>query len=222
MDKNSLNRYEEAKKEHFDMYMNQSKTIHTWKIMTLIMSLFFAVSFSLCVYLTTRTSLVPYIVKVDGNGVPKVLGELDKIEYTPTEAEYNYFVREFISRARAIPRDQVLYNINYRKNSFYLKEESLSKYNAMIQDMNVTEKLKLNYAVEVNIISCQKIANTENTFQIRWEEKEYDNTGLLKMEGSKRLSCILVVRKEKIEKLEEIENNPLGLKIVDFNLTKEN
>lgn len=132
----------------------------------------FAVSFSLCVYLTTRTSLVPYIVKVDGNGVPKALGELDKIEYTPTEAEYNYFVREFISRARAIPRDQVLYNINYiEKIHFTWRGVFIYKYNAMIQDMNVTEKLKLNYAVEVNIISCQKIASTENTFQIRWEEK---------------------------------------------------
>ncbi len=217
-----LNRYEEAKKQHFDMYMNQSKTIHTWKMNTLIISSFFLISFCLNVYLTTRTSLVPYIIEVDQFGVPKVVGELGKIKYDPSEAEYNFFVREFISRARAIPKDKVLYNLNYKKNSYFLKEESLSKYNTMIQDMEVTRKLDENHAVEVNIISCQKVANTQNTFQIRWEEKEYDATGFVVSTGTKRLSCIAVIKQEKIEKLQEIENNPLGLKIVDFNVTKEN
>ncbi len=216
------NRYEEAKRNHFNMYMNQSKAIHTWKLFTFIMSFFFLISFATSVYLSMRTSLIPYIIEVDQFGVPKVIGEIDKIKYSPKEAEYSFFVREFITRARAIPKDKVLYNSNYKKNMYFLKEESISKYNTMINDMEATRKLEENHAVEINIVSCQKVANTENTYQIRWEEKEYDGNGFSVVSGIKRLSCIMVITEEKLKKLEEIAINPLGLKIIDFNLTKEN
>lgn len=217
-----LNRYEEAKRNHFNMYMNQSKAIHSWKLVSFIMFLFFLIAFATVIYLSTRTSLIPYIIEVDQFGVPKVIGEIDKIKYSPKESEYNFFVREFITRARAIPKDRVLYNSNYKKNMYFLKEESFSKYNAMINDMEATRKLEENHAVEVNIVSSQKVPNSENTYQIRWEEKEYDASGFNVTSGVKRLSCMIVITEEKLKKLEEIAVNPLGLKIIDFNLTKEN
>ena len=63
--------YEKAKEEFLDFYMKQSKTIHTWKLLSFISLILLAVSLSITFYLSTRSSLIPYVIEVDSTGNAK-------------------------------------------------------------------------------------------------------------------------------------------------------
>lgn len=51
------------------------------------MSGFFVLTFMVSIYLTTRSSIVPYIIEVDQFGATKNIGKIDQIKYTPNDAE---------------------------------------------------------------------------------------------------------------------------------------
>lgn len=211
--------YEKAREEYFDRYMKQSKAIHTWKISTFIMSGFFVLTFMVSIYLTTRSSIVPYIIEVDQFGATKNIGKIDQIKYTPNDAEINYFIREFVSNARNVPRDSVLYGKNYKTNLQFLDERLINKYNAIIQAENFEELLMTKRTVSIKIVALQKVTGTNNSYQVRWDESFYDSDG--KPYDGRRMSAIVSIAFTVPKTLEEIQTNPLGLKVLDLNLTRE-
>lgn len=212
--------YEKAKEEYFDMYMKQSKQIHTWKMACFISSILLILSLGITFYLTTRSSLIPYVIEVDATGNAKAINPAHQINYIPTEVVKEYFLKEVIRNMRNVPRDRVLVGRNFSKNLFYLNSQMQNKYKNLIEKEDLTDMVNKTISRDVNIHSLTRIAGTKSSYQVRWEERFYNSEGM-NIDNEKLLGIFTLGVKQPTT-LEQMNNNPLGILVEDFSITKEN
>lgn len=211
--------YEKAKEEFLDFYMKQSKTIHTWKLLSFISLVLLAVSLSITFYLSTRSSLIPYVIEVDSTGNAKAINTAYEVKYVPDDVAQSYFLKEVLRDMRSVPRDKVLVGRNFKKNLFFLNGFSEKKYRDLIQKEKLSEMVEMFLSRDVFINSFTKISGTKNSYQVRWEEKIYDKNG--EVVSKENLIGIFTLDKKQPKTLEEIDNNPLGIMVTDFSISKE-
>lgn len=211
--------YERAKEEFLDFYMKQSKTIHTWKTLSFIFLILLGISLSITFYLSTRSSLIPYVIEVDSTGNAKAINKAYEVKYVPDEMAQSYFLKELLRDMRSVPRDKVLVGRNFKKNQFFLNGFSQKKYKDLIQKEELSEMIEMFLSRDIFINSFTKISGTKNSYQVRWEEKIYDKNG--EVVSKENLIGIFTVDKKQPKTLEEIDNNPLGIIVTDFSISKE-
>ncbi len=68
-------------------------------------------------------------------------------------------------------------NTSFTTNRFFLKPRSLKKYLQMIENEKINDLINENYTRDMQIQSLVKMANTENSYQIRWNETLIDGIG---------------------------------------------
>ena len=86
------NDYEKAKQEYLDFYSNMAARLHTWKIISFLMLILVIISVSGVVYLSTRSSLIPYVIETDETGNAKGINPAYQVNYEPTEANIQYYL----------------------------------------------------------------------------------------------------------------------------------
>lgn len=57
-------------------------------------------------YLSTRSTLIPYVIEVDQTGNAKVINPAYQINYNLTEANKQYILKDWIKNARWITTDR--------------------------------------------------------------------------------------------------------------------
>lgn len=216
--------YEMAKDEFFDMYMKQAKALNSWKMAFFFMCLLFAFILSANLYLTTRSELKPYIVKVlidtDSGKVLEV--STAKVEkYNPQEIEREKYIKDLITRMRTIPRDEILISRNYKINyNYWFGKASKEKYREMFIKEKVSSFIKEGYARDIKFISFNRIAGSLNSYQIRWQEETYNKEGE-KVANENMLGVFSIKIKSPTSILER-DNNIYGIIVEDFTISKEN
>ena len=78
--------------------------------------------------------------------------------------------------------------------------------------------IKNGFTRDVQIESINKVAGTNNSYQIRWVENVYNKGTLI---DSKRILGIFSIKIEQPRNLEELQQNPLGIKISDYHISNE-
>ena len=144
--------YDKATEDLFEFYAQQSKRVNTYKIIALLMITLTIISTLGCIYLSTRSTLIPYVVEVDKVGEAKAIRKADQI-YIPKEIENRYFIRDIVSKMRAIPRDSVLYSRNFRQLSYFLTEAMLQKHQDILinEDTNNLAKQLISRDIKIHI-----------------------------------------------------------------------
>ena len=220
-EKNKLKKevdYDKATEELFEFYAQQSKRINTYKIIALLMISLTIVSTLGCVYLSTRSTLVPYIVEVDKIGEAKAIKKADQI-YIPKEVENRYFIRDIVTKMRTIPRDSVLYSRNFQQLSYFLTEAMLQKHQDILINEDTNNLAKQLISRDINITSFNKVPRTKNTYQIKWNEKMYSAEGI-EISNSNFIG-LFTITNEQPKEIDEININPLGIIVEDFSISKE-
>lgn len=214
-----MNGYDKAKEEHYDMYMSQAKNIHSWKIAFMLSMVFNICALSITGYLATRSSLIPYVIEVDETGNAKGINPASQKIYNPTEHEKEFFIREFIKRARHISSDLAVVNASFSRNKYFLTPVAGKKYLNLIETEGTKELVNNDMTRTIQIQTFTKMAGTKNSYQARWSEVLFNKIG---DEIQKRnYTGIFTIEIEKPSTLLELENNPLGIKISDFSLSLE-
>lgn len=211
--------YEKAKEEFLDIYMKQSKVINTWKSLSFIFLILLSISLSITFYLSTRSSLIPYVIQVDSTGNAKAINPAYEVKYVPDEVTKSYFLKEVLKNMRSVPRDRVLLGRNFTTNLFFLNSFSEKKYRDLIKKEKFTEMIQNFLSRDVAISSFTRISGSKNSYQIRWEEKVFNKNGEVILK--EKLIGIFTLDKQQPRTLEEIENNPLGIILTDFSISKE-
>lgn len=214
-----MSRYEKAKREHFDMYMKQAKSIQSWKMAFMISMAFNICALSITGYLSTRSQLIPYVIEVDETGNAKGINPAMQKKYIPQDSEKEYFLREFIKRSRLISLDVDILNRNFTINKYYLTSMARKKYLNMLDKENTNELVKNEMTRTIQIQSFNKLAGTENSYQARWEEILFSKAGD-ELQKRKYIG-LFTITIEQPKNLDELENNPLGIRISDFSLSIE-
>lgn len=90
----------------------------------------------------------------------------------------------------------------------------------MIQETGTIQMLADKITTNVNIVSANKLTNTSNTYQVRWKEKQFSETGMEIQDASYLGVFTVEYVNEKNEEL--VAKNPLGIIIKDFTISREN
>lgn len=210
--------YDKATEELFEFYAQQSKRINTYKIIAILTLGLTITSTVSCVYLATKSTLIPYVIEVDKIGEAKAIRRAEQI-YVPKEVEYRYFIREVVNKMRAIPRDTVLFSRNFQQLSYFLTESMLKKHEGILVNEDTNNLAKQLISRDVIINSFNKLPSTENTYQVKWNEKMYSAEGL--EISNSNFTGLFTVNTEQPTDIAEININPLGIIIEDFSLSKE-
>lgn len=210
--------YDKATEELFEFYAQQSKRINTYKIIAILMLGLTITSTLSCVYLSTKSTLIPYVVEVDQTGEAKAIRRAEQL-YVPKEVEYRFFIREIVHKMRSIPRDNVLFSRNFQQLSYYLTEAMLQKHQEILINEDTNTLAKQLISRDLNITSFNKVPRTKNTYQVKWNEKMYSAEGL--EISNSNFTGLFTVTNEQPKDIAEININPLGIIVEDFSLSKE-
>ena len=167
-----------------------------------------------------KSKIIPYVVRMDtttGAVVDTKLLKTNGINLNQKEIEY--FVRKFYTSIRTITLDKNVFNQTISDVSAFLTPSSQEKLNEMIKQNNVEDSFENGITKNIEIISYNAIPNITNTYQVRFFENEFDNTGKLK---SKNLYNSIIKIDFFTPSEKEVLKNPLGIAIVDFTISKEN
>ncbi len=165
-----------------------------------------------------KSVVVPYIVEVDTtSGEVKNVGKLLQSDYTPRDAEIQYFLRQFVQNARAITLDPVVYDTQMQTLFAYLTQDAARKMKTEIQNEGQLQKFAQK-VVQVKIVSILPIKGS-NSWQVRWNEEEFatETGGLVTTPMSGVFTITIIPPKD--EKILAV--NPLGIYIADFSWSKD-
>ncbi|MGL5569264.1 MAG: VirB8/TrbF family protein [Cetobacterium sp.] len=210
--------YGKAKQELYDFYGSQTKRIMTYKVLALLLLLLTIISTLSAVYLSTKSTLVPYVVEVDQTGNAKSIKVASQV-YIPKEVEERFFLREVVYKMRNIPRDSVLFSRNFQYISYFLSEPMLRKHENILLNEGANQLAQQLISRDANIISFNKMPRTKNTFQIKWNEVIYSAEG--EELNKDNYTGIFTIKVEQPTVIEELNFNPLGIIVEDFSISKE-
>lgn len=155
-----------------------------------------------------------YVAEVNHGGRVVNIAPLEK-PYHPKKAQKEYFISHFIKLTRAIPLDPVVAKNNWLQAYNFLTRRSAKTFNKMMTQDNMTHALgKKTREIKIKDIN----AMSNNTFQVDWIEettKLQDNS-----QSKQHYSGVftLVTKPPKTQK--QILQNPLGIHIAHFNVSK--
>lgn len=216
--KSSWNNYEKAKQEYLEHISKTTNALHSWKLIALFSLIITGISICTVTYLSTRSSLIPYVIEVDQTGNAKGINPAYQVNYEPTEINIQFYLREFVTHSRWLSSDIVLQGIFYKKSVALLGREAKEKYNKLVEAENWKEMITDGFTRDVQIESINKISGTMNSYQIRWIETIYKRGSFI---SEKKLSGIFAIEIDQPKELEELKYNPLGIKIQDYHITSE-
>ena len=171
------------------------------------------------IFIATRSTFIPYVIHVDPEtGYVKSLGALEQGKTKVTSTEVNYFLSQFVTNMRSIPKDEYVLKENVDKGIKYLTSQSAQKYKNLYLD-EFTKKIGSEYS-RIRILNVNPIANTKNTYQVRWEE-----TTINKSNSMQPIKTVYTgnfsIEQKTVSNKEDLVLNPLGLYITDFEFSQE-
>jgi len=135
--------------------------------------------------------------------------------YQPTKAQEEYFISHFIKLVRALPLDPVVAKQNWLAAYNFLTQHSSKILNNYLQKHNPI-KLLGKKTIVVDITDINPISN--NTFQMDWIETTNDVNN--QHEQQQKYSGVFTVALKQPTSQKSILQNPLGLYIVNFNISQ--
>lgn len=168
---------------------------------------------ALCYKSITENTLV-YVVETDiKTGEVRNVGTANSMaNYTPNDAVYSFFIRQFVQDIRNVPLDGVVYSNQHTRAVGFLTNDGAN----ILQNRMEAEQRdkKLNHStVQVTINSVLPMEGGKS-YQVRWTEVEYKLGS-----GQKEITPYTGVFTTEIIKTNDKEKlavNPLGIYIKDL------
>lgn len=197
----------------------QSIQIQKWQRIAFASAVISLVSVIGLVYVSTRSTFIPYVVQVDEQtGYVKSLGSLEETSMKPTDSIKGYFLSRFIEGIRSIPADKKLLNENFNRTAHMFTEESANKYKELYLPTikkNIEEG-KRNY---VKILSVTAVPDSKDSYSVRWQEET--TSGGQGKPIVRAYSGVFTLKEERISDKELLVSNPMGLFVKDFQISDE-
>lgn len=155
-----------------------------------------------------------YVAEVNHGGRVVNIAPLEK-PYHPTQAQKEYFITHFVKLTRALSLDPVVAKNNWLQAYNFLTQRSAKDFNKMMRQENLVQALG-NKTRTIDIDDVNAMSN--NTFQITWTET---TTKLQTNDKSKQTySGVFTIVTSSPKNQQQILQNPLGIHIAHFNISK--
>lgn len=208
--------FQKAKEEWDNRIGSARVQASNWRFFALgALILCIILSFGL-IYQSSKSTVTPYVVQVDKNGVAQAIGPAAQANYKPNDAEIKYFLGQFVEKSRGIPLDPVVAKKNWMQIYAYLGQAATIKMNNYMQTAAPADKVGKNTVqTSINVI----VQESDNTYQIRWKEEVYSDAG--QPLDTYNMTGLFTIEFHPPTKEEDLMKNPLGLYIKDFNWSRE-
>lgn len=163
-----------------------------------------------------RSSVQPYYILVAESGEPSIVGAVPEA-FSPTLSEIQWHIAQWLEWTRGIPLDAVVVKKNYQRALYFMRQGAANKLNAWAQQDGRLRNIGRE-TVEIALIGITPISGTAS-YQARWKETFRGPEGALKEE--QRWSATFTVELQSPTHVEEIQRNPLGLYVKDFQWSRE-
>ncbi len=194
-----------------------NREARNWRIGFFITLLAFACTAMGVLYLAHRPEFRPYIIEVAKDGSARSVGPLKpKNDYKPSDKSIKYFLAEFIKNLRSVPRDSIVLVQNLDKASFFVTSKARHTYFDSVNS-NAKPKFDANKTVSLDILSI--IKRSDDSYLVNWSEETFSENGFL-LDKQKFAGLFTVSIQPPVEQ-DALNNNPLGIIIEYFNVSKE-
>ena len=172
-----------------------------------------ALAGALCYKSVTENTLV-YVVETDiKTGEVRNVGTANSMaNYTPNDAVYTFFIRQFVQDIRNVPLDGVVYKAQQTRAYNFLTNDGATILQNRMQEEKRDTKLS-HSTVQVTINSVLPMEGGKS-YQVRWTEVEYDlGSGRKKVTPYTGVFTTEIIKTNDKEKL---ANNPIGIYVKDL------
>ena len=215
-DETIVNPYISAKAEWDQRIGSARVQAYNWRLCALILAVTNCILLLGLIYQSSKSTVVPYVVRVNSDGIAQAIGPAKQSNYVPQQAEVKYFLSQFLQKIRIISSDTVISKQNWISAYSFLGQAAAQKMTAYIKSENLSGKLgKVTTQMEISVI----VPISKDNYQIRWEEKVFDKSG--SQIESYKMTGIFSVFFDAPSDEKELLSNPLGIYIKDFSYNKE-
>lgn len=163
----------EGRKEWNDRYMNMSKAIRNWQIMSLCLMgivILFAVMMT---KMASESRVEPFVVETN-NGMPYAIKPMSSLS-TQDQRLINFAINQFIINARTVINDTQAQKVLLNKVYAFSANNTINTLHDYY-DKNNPFTVASQYSVSINIINSLPISH--DTWQVVWDEtKRAVNSG---------------------------------------------
>ncbi|MGN7712621.1 conjugal transfer protein TrbF [Agrobacterium radiobacter] len=185
-----------------------------WRFMafgSLILSAGFAAAL---VWLSTRGTVVPWVVQVDKLGQAQTVAAATA-DYRPTDPQVAWHLARFIEQVRSIPADPIIVRQNWLRAYDWTTDRGATALNDYARSNDPFTKVgKQQVAVEVSSV----IRASPDSFRVAWVERRYENGQLSTTE---RWTAILTIVIQPPRDAERLKSNPLGIYVNAISWSRE-
>lgn len=212
--------FAKGRKEFYSYGENLMQNVRNWKKLAIISSITCLFCVGITGYLSMRSQYIPYLVRIDSKtGFTEAVGPINQVSTTANEAEIKYFLSQVILKTRSIPLDPIVYNSNWSEAAAFLSTPAFGKMQSYAKADKSVQKIGSSTVTPI-INGITRLANTSNTYQVRWSEKEFSLQGT--EQTIKKYIGTVTVEQKVPEDEASIYKNPLGLIITDISFNTEN
>jgi len=212
----ALTPYEKAKTEWDNRIGTARVQAYNWRLMAFSLAVVVLMLLGGLVYMATRSSVTPYVIQVNNDGVVQAVGPAKEAIYTPQEPEIKHFLSQFVTKVRSVPLDPVVVRQNWISAYAFMRQTAASKMNEEIKKDDPLSRMGREL-VQVTIKTVVPLSG--DTFQVRWNEDVFTKEGALK--ESYKMSGLFTVEFSQPKTEKDLLANPLGLYIKSFSWSRE-
>lgn len=208
-----LTPYQQAQKEWDDRIGSGVVQAKNWRLMAFLASVIalLLLIILLMVIATKKDRL--FIAEVTKSGQVVNVMPL-RVGYNPTIAQQEYFITQFIENIRSLPLDPVVAKQNWLKAYAFLSQRANNQLNELLRQQNPLELLGRK-TITIKVSDINPVSNS--TFQVDWLETTFDSSG--QEEKKENYSGVFTIVTKQPSTQQQILQNPLGIFIVDFNVS---
>lgn len=207
--------YQRAQQE-WDMRIGSSRMqARNWRICAFFSLLIVVILAGVVVLVLTSHKDRIYVAEVTQEGRVVNVAPLS-VRYQPNEAQKEYFVAHFIELVRGLTLDPVAVKQNWLNAYNFLSDRGAERLNAYFKNNNPVVLLGKK-TITVKILDVNPVSSA--TLYVSWVETITNTNG--QEEGKKNYSGVFTIVLKQPTTREEILRNPLGIYIVDFNISEK-
>ncbi len=204
--------------QHFDMICGQvMKENDILKLALIVLIFIIAVlSIGISFFLTKRTQVIPAIVTMNDFGQAQYVGEVSRKNFQNfniPEVAMTYQVKDFINIYKSLSSDKEVVKRNIEKAYHLLTAVSASKYSTLLREDNPYKDFG-DYTREVEF-ETEPLKISKDTYQVDYRLITRTLTGVI-IKDIRQRAVITIKALNPTE--EDIQDNPLGIYITDFDI----
>lgn len=210
--------YKRAAQEWDDRIGNAVVQASNWRLATFATIVFVALP-AICgmIYLGAQPKSIPHIVEIGVDGSATYRGEIGKSweKFKPSDPSIRFHLQRFIQDTRMISSDTGVIKQNWFDAFKLVTPKAANTLSAYVHKNDPFIRASKE-RVSVDILSMVRLS--ENSWQVDWKESQWGTTGEPLGESYWRGIYTIVLQKPENEK--QLEANPIGLFIDEFNIAQ--